>query len=246
MCTVTYVPQGSPSFILTSSRDESVKRDRALPPENYKLDTIQAIFPKDSAKGGTWIGCSSNQRTLCLLNGAFEKHEPSDQFIKSRGLVVLDFFTADNIQDFVNRYSFENVEPFTLIIIEYVEARILYEFRWDGNQKHLNQLDDQANHIWSSCTLYTPEEANEKATLFQQYLEGKHSAEDLLTIHLSGVESNAEIFKYHGIPEIETLSITQIQLLDEHARMTYHMAQNSAVYEMCLTHQNKMSTINRD
>ena len=241
MCTVTYVPKGHQQFILTSSRDENVNRERALAPELYMLENVQALFPKDASKGGTWIGCTTGQRLLCLLNGAFENHERSDQFIKSRGLVVLDFFNAKDLKDFVNKYSFENVEPFTLIIVEYFNDRTLYEFRWDGAQKHLITLDQNMNHIWSSATLYNPEQAYKKALIFEKKVNHTSSSTELFNLHELGTTSNPELFKYHGIPEIQTLSITQLELNKEEITLLYKILETSEIFVQSLPLNQKLA-----
>ena len=221
MCTVTYVPKDHQSFILTSSRDESIHRQPALAPEVHALNQQKAIFPKDAKKGGTWIGFTDQNRTCCLLNGAFKKHAFSDQFTKSRGIVVLDFFNATDLQEFINKYSFNHVEPFTLIILESQIDLQLFEFRWDGQQKHLNQLEHDTNHIWSSSTLYTQEQASAKSDKFIEGLNAHTSSQQLFHLHENGISTDPEIFKYHGIPGIKTLSITQIEKNMDRIKMRY-------------------------
>ena len=73
MCTVTIIPQENNGFVLTSNRDEAPDRV-SLAPDFYLVDGIKLLFPKDKM-GGTWIGVSEKNRVVCLLNGAFEKHE---------------------------------------------------------------------------------------------------------------------------------------------------------------------------
>ena len=92
MCTVTYFPLEQDGYILTSSRDEKSVRGIALPPRKYLLDQQTVFFPKDPDAGGTWFVTTGRDTTLCLLNGAFTKHEHEPPYRKSRGLVVLDYF----------------------------------------------------------------------------------------------------------------------------------------------------------
>ncbi|GBL36066.1 hypothetical protein EMGBS15_16610 [Filimonas sp.] len=92
MCTVTYLPVSSSSFILTHNRDEHHTRAIALLPEKKTMQDIEIIFPTDQQGGGTWIA-TSKEFTLCLLNGGFEKHIPSPPYRHSRGLVILDFLS---------------------------------------------------------------------------------------------------------------------------------------------------------
>ena len=153
MCTVTYIPKGSDSFILTSNRDESPARS----PKNVSMIGQKGVllaFPRDAKAGGTWVAISGDNRVVCLLNGAFEWHRHNPPYKRSRGIMVLDFFTFSNANVFFDTYDFEGMEPFTMIIYDRDD---LFEFRWDGNQKYVKLLDRNAKYIWSSTTLYTNE-----------------------------------------------------------------------------------------
>ena len=74
MCTVTYFPLGKNDFILTSNRDETPFR-KTIPPKKYLENGVELTYPKDELAGGTWIGTSSKNRLVCVLNGAFIKHK---------------------------------------------------------------------------------------------------------------------------------------------------------------------------
>ena len=73
MCTVTYLPLENEGFILTSNRDESHIR-KTIPPKKYVENGVELAYPKEQLAGGTWIGASTKNRLVCLLNGAFKKH----------------------------------------------------------------------------------------------------------------------------------------------------------------------------
>ncbi len=118
MCTVTYLPLQDNGFILTSNRDETILRKSALPPAKYTIHNKCVVFPKDQQANGTWIATSPRSYTLCLLNGAFEKHTPNTSYKKSRGLALLDFFHYANANDFIDKYDFKGIEPFTMLIIK--------------------------------------------------------------------------------------------------------------------------------
>src|SRR5690606_27855602 len=74
MCTLTFIPKGNFDFIITSNRDEASFR-KTLPPKTYVVDGEKLVYPKDEVAGGTWIGVSSRNRLVCLLNGGFIAHE---------------------------------------------------------------------------------------------------------------------------------------------------------------------------
>ena len=91
MCTVTFYPNNN-EYILTSSRDE-VKYRPTLPPKRYNINNQEITFPKDEVAGGTWIATNNNTKTVCLLNGAFERHQRKESYSRSRGLILLESFS---------------------------------------------------------------------------------------------------------------------------------------------------------
>jgi hypothetical protein len=160
MCTVSYLPLRKGNYLLTSNRDESSLRPIALPVEEYRVAERKVYFPKDPKGGGTWIATTGNDATVCLMNGAFEPYdfEPAHRYRKSRGLVLLDYFSYENAEAYAAHYDFENIEPFTLIVVENAPGSpvVLSELRWDGTTITRTVMDAKAPHIWSSAQLYTP------------------------------------------------------------------------------------------
>ncbi|MFN8344852.1 MAG: NRDE family protein [Spirosomataceae bacterium] len=222
MCFVTYLPYEE-GFILTSNRDEHVGRPKAQPPKKYIINGRAVFYPQDGLAGGTWIAASS-RATLCLLNGAFVKHTPQPPYRKSRGRVVLDFFTYKTGNDFRQHYDFSGIEPFTLIMVEQNDCLQLTQLRWDGNDLHTVGLEAHASHAWSSVTLYSDGVIQERERWFadwqQQhpYFEGK----DIQRFHTFGGKEDAEnglIINRNN--ELKTVSITQIQKTSEQFLMSY-------------------------
>jgi len=117
MCTVTLTSNNDNDFVLTSNRDESPDRV-ALVPDFYNINQTKLLFPKDK-KGGTWVGVSEKQRVVCVLNGAFVKHERKANYRKSRGIVANDFMTSDNIDETLSSYNLHDIEPFTMVIVDW-------------------------------------------------------------------------------------------------------------------------------
>lgn len=210
MCTVSYVPHAVDSFCLTSSRDEMLVRKPASDPDLYEFGTTQILFPKDQEKGGTWVGSSSLKTTLCLLNGAFENHEPCDSYRMSRGQLVLDVFKTQNVLSLLREYNFDGIAPFTLIIIRIKDSIRLHEFRWDGRTTHLIELDGQDTYIWSSCTLYSKEDARKKEHIFQEKVTYDNSFQSVFNLHENGIPGNPNLMRYTQNPAYKTKSITQI------------------------------------
>lgn len=155
MCTVTFVPTQN-GYILTSSRDEQKARPTIFP-KKYSIGDKMLIFPKDELAGGTWIATDEKHRTACLLNGAFENHIKKERYRKSRGLILLESFAFSSINDFSNQVDLENIEPFTLLLIDSSPNLEFVEMRWDGTKKYIKNIDINLPQIWSSATLYPAE-----------------------------------------------------------------------------------------
>jgi uncharacterized protein with NRDE domain len=167
MCTLTYIPKQSDSFIITHSRDESIKRPMASPPISKLINGVKHIFPVDMKGGGTWIGISEYGRVACLLNGGWVKHEMKPPYKHSRGLVIPDFFRFPTFEEFVENYDFDGLEPFTLLTIE---SNKIGELVFDGNQTHVSYPDINKSHIYCSSTLYSDREKSSKQALFNEWL----------------------------------------------------------------------------
>ena len=174
MCTVTFIPT-STGFYFTSSRDEKASRD-TLRPALYESGELQLVYPKDTLAGGTWIASSLMGRTACLLNGAFVNHVKKESYARSRGLILLESFKYNDANELYNKIDLENVEPFTLLLLDYYSGDLTAfdEFRWDGENKHLKKLDTVTPQIWSSATLYNPIVQQKREGLFNQWIN-KHS-----------------------------------------------------------------------
>ncbi|WP_428656941.1 NRDE family protein [Runella sp.] len=212
MCFVTYIPYQR-GFILTSNRDESVGRPKALPPKKYFIDETPVFYPQDKLAGGTWIA-TSPKATVCLLNGAFVKHRHQPPYRMSRGKVVLDFFRYEQLSDFVEQYELNGIEPFTLIIVEQENKLQLSELRWDGAQLHIKTLDAFQTYAWSSVTLYTDTIIQEREHWFKEWaiqhvvFEGS----DVLDFHTLGGNgdiTNDLVMNRNDL--LRTVSTTQIQ-----------------------------------
>lgn len=168
MCVLTFVPTGGAGFILTNNRDENLLRPLAISPQKYNIGNTQVYFPKDPKAGGTWIATSA-EYTLCLLNGAFEKHTPKASYPKSRGQIILDFFKNPRIDFIITEDQFLNYENFTLIVIEQ-KARNIIQIVWDGIKTHVEILDFNKPYIWSSSTLYAKNIVEQRERIFQQFI----------------------------------------------------------------------------
>jgi len=221
MCTVTFLPKKE-GYILTSNRDESALRS----PQNIssiEKNRQKILFPRDKGAGGSWIALSSTNRLVCLLNGAYERHERQLPYRMSRGQMVLEFFDYPTANLFFKQYNFDNIEPFTLIIIDKGK---LYDFRWDGQQQHILALNPQEKHIWSSATLYEKEVQEKRKKWFAEWISGRtdFSRAAILDLHKKGGEGNPSIDfmmnRYNYL--VQTVSITQVIKTEQAVEMFYH------------------------
>lgn len=210
MCTLSFYPKsGENGFILTFNRDEAASRSSV---EIVQDEERGLVYPKDALHGGTWLAMSKrNGRLTCLLNGAFERHERILPYRKSRGLVVLDSFDFADILDFYDYYDFENIEPFTLLTFQNQQV---FQFRWDGKQRHIVKMDAQKPFLKSSCTLYNQPIRDEREAWFFDFLEQKNNtttASDLLHFHKTPNEEAPEKgILMQRLLGPSTVSITQL------------------------------------
>ena len=210
MCTLTFIPTANDGFILTSNRDEAPGRNTLLP-KIYEKENTNLLFPKDELAGGTWIGLSGKKRLICLLNGGFTAHERKDAYRMSRGVIVTDLLTADDAVSEIEKYNFEGIEPFTLIMVDWSTHLRVFELVWDETQTHFTEKP-LAPQIWSSSLLYTQEMKKKREKWFSTFLfeNIKPTAADLLQFHKTAGEGNPETDVVMDRGFVKTKSITQV------------------------------------
>ncbi len=211
MCTVTYLPLENEGFILTSNRDESPMR-KTIPPQKYIENDVALVYPKDELAGGTWIGTSEKNRLVCLLNGGFENHQRNTYYRMSRGVVVKNILSVEDPVQYIEDFDFDNIEPFTVVLVDWGKELTTYELVWDGTQKHFQKLPQEPK-IWSSSTLYTSEMKAERKEWFRDWLKDHkdYDQESILTFHQStdkGTEGTTLKMKR---PFVETVSVTSVK-----------------------------------
>lgn len=209
MCLVSY-HRTKNGYILSSNRDEAPQRS-AKEIKSFEVNHQKIFFPADSM-GGSWIFVTDRGDSICLLNGAFVAHQRKEKYRLSRGVMLRSFFDYPTVSDFLQGFDFWDIEPFTVVIVSNGK---LYEFRWDGQIKSVRNLDIHKTHLWSSCTLYSPEIERKRKELFMAQLaqSSNHSPERMRDIHLAdnGLDiENAFVMDRNGI--VKTISFTQIDI----------------------------------
>ncbi|CAM1367680.1 NRDE family protein [Tenacibaculum xiamenense] len=231
MCTVTFLPLGDNNFILTSNRDENPKR-KTIAPKDYVESGVKLTYPKDELAGGTWIGVSEKHRLICLLNGGFKKHKREKSYKMSRGIIVKLLLTTESAVNEINHFSFEGVEPFTIVLVEWLEELMIYELVWDGEKKHFKKIDNKP-HIWSSSTLYDEVMKEERKEWFAQWLNENSvfEKENIIAFHRNDTKGTPETAVKMKREFVETTSTTCIVKNKTKISLEYISEVNSELLE---------------
>ena len=231
MCTVSFV-NANGKIIITSNRDEKVIRPQAIEPKNYLINNKKIMFPKDQKAGGTWYAVDEYSNVLVLLNGAEEKHIVTGNYVKSRGLIVLDIIGSSSPFNAWQTIDLDRIEPFTLVLFENYK---LYQLRWNGAEKNVLELDPNQNHIWSSSTLYPAAIREKRANWFTTFLNTTLGATELSAAKPEVTQT--ELFNFHRYTEekneehglvinrsnlMKTLSITQTVIDKNKVELFHH------------------------
>ncbi|MBE0422365.1 MAG: NRDE family protein [Lutibacter sp.] len=229
MCTVSFVPLKD-SFVLTSNRDEKIARP-TISPKIYAENGIKLLYPKDEKAGGTWVVAKNGGTAIVLLNGAFENHKKKSNYLKSRGIILMEMIKASNPINHFSSIMLKGVEPFTLIVFQ---NNKLMELKWDEKQKYAIEHSVSEPHIWSSSTLYNPAQRALRAHWFEDFNAKNNplSQEKILSFHKNTQTENTEyglVINRDGITK--TLSITQLLLQNNLIEMTYVDMENKELVE---------------
>lgn len=222
MCTVTYIPGKNNGFILTSNRDEAVSR-KTLPPDVYKENGVEILWPKDAVAGGSWIGVSDKNRLICLLNGAFINHVRRPAYRHSRGIVVRELLQTEDPDTYLKEVELNNVEPFTVLVLDWRKDNLQFtELIWDETQKHFRDLATDQFHIWSSSTLYSNSMKAIRKNWFESWIEnGDYSQDSIIDFHLNAGCGDPNIDLQIDRGSLKTVSVTSVLRSPETVSMCY-------------------------
>jgi hypothetical protein len=222
MCTVTYIPVEAGCW-LTSNRDENPERQPLQPAAWHMMPGGSNLYYAADAKaGGTWMATSMQGECTILLNGALNAFVPKPNYIRSRGLVLLDLLRESSLLHAFSHYDFEQIAPFTLV--HYQQGK-LFQARWDGEQKIWLPLDEQQPHIWSSATLYDVAIQEQRRQWFAQWhaLHRQPKWADVLGFHSWQQPENLENSICMRRPNgIQTISISAVSFRGEVPQFYHH------------------------
>lgn len=234
MCTVTFIPKSETDFILTSNRDEAPGR-ATFPPKVYHESGVDLLYPRDAVAGGTWIGASGRSRVITLMNGGFVAHVRKDFYARSRGLIVKDLLTTPDLEDYAKTYDFSEIEPFTVVAVDFSEKLKLIQMVWTGEKLVFSLLSSEPR-IWSSSPLYPPELSRKRERWFAEFLEEKQLASKaVLNFHQTAGEGDPVSSLIMDRKFVKTKSTTQIEKIGSKIAMFYHDLETDKTFRSELT-----------
>lgn len=165
------------------------------------------------------------------MNGAEESHVRKPDYRKSRGVVVKDFLAGNNLKDLFGEYDLDDIEPFTMVVVDWHNGLAFYELLWDGVRRKLTELE-MKEHIWSSSPLYSDEMKSLRIKWFKNLKETKgFSSESLLDFHHNAGEGNKESDLIVDRGFLKTQSITQIYNSTKELKFWYENLETKEVTE---------------
>jgi hypothetical protein len=129
------------------------------------------------------------------------------------------YFANDNLSD---------VEPFTILTVDQSNGQVNHfsESIWDGQEIHFKELDIDKHCLWSSVTLYSPENRIQRKSWFQLFLDSHPDSITPAAIwsfhqsrHTSDNNINLLMEREGGL---KTVSITQVYTECGRLRMHYN------------------------
>ena len=111
-----------------------------------------------------------------------------------------------------------------MVVIDGLPSLKLYEFRWDGSQKHVSELESHQAHLWSSVTLYSKDVRAKRENMFFNFIGNERliTKEVVYDFHSKKYHlscSNNNVKQYNN--GLQTVSISQIEMKDDFFEMTY-------------------------
>jgi len=229
MCTVSWIYNNG-IIICTSNRDEHVSRARALEVVDQANGDRVITFPKDPRAGGTWIAHDNNGKMIVLLNGATVAHHSGANYSKSRGIILMDIFSSDNIIEKTESIDLKNIEPFTIIVFD---ASRLIEMKWDGSNKIIHDIAPTSNHSWSSVTLYDESIREFREEQFLSFTnKNEISAAQIESFHRRKNSDPTQTILINRKNGVRTFSITQIVIELGHTNMKHIPITHSELPEL--------------
>ena len=132
--------------------------------------------------------------------------------------------------EIINHFNFEEIEPFTIVLVDWKVSLNAYELVWDGVVKHFKKLDNKPK-IWSSSTLYTNDEKQLRRDWFSEWLGEKNnfSQKEIINFHQDNTKGNLETSLRMKRSYVETVSITSVKKIANAIDINYIDLLNNSV-----------------
>jgi hypothetical protein len=140
----------------------------------------------------------------------------------SRGVLVKKILSEKNVVSFIHAFNFKGIEPFTLILVDWLERLKTYELVWDGATTHFKELLQEPK-IWSSSILYTEDMKAVRKEWFADWLlkNQQFSEEKILEFHRNENLGTKETSPKMKRAFVETVSITSVKKENKKVTMVY-------------------------
>lgn len=229
MCSLSIVTTIEGYTVFTHNRDETVIRQlSANTLEKKIINERYAVMPIDPVSQGTWIG-SNGFISAALLNGFQSPHIKKISYSKSRGTIIPTLLAFDSIDEFICKFSFKGMEPFTLIALQ---DQLLMEIGWDEFQLHTNVLNKETFTFYSSYTLYDQATINNRKTHMIAYLKNKKITSDLLLgYHILSGQDHNQYLNVSFTDHLKTVSLTQL-ILNTQPKIKYKSLLDQSTLEL--------------
>lgn len=230
MCTVT-LRRDPTGLLLTMNRDELRTRGPEIPPivSDNGGATVPWLGPRDTARGGTWIGVNAHGVTACLMNG----NVPIEESVRaiaagapSRGEIIPAALAQGGlraVEEWIRRDFDPTLYPAFMLLIAHPDAARLYSW-WAKGSLEAQELESPWALV-SSSQWQTAQVLAYRDAAFRAWLkEGPTFSDGLPDIHRYRA-ANEEAF---GI-WVErgyacTRSITQVAVTEDTAPIVMRYA----------------------
>ena len=181
-------------------------------------------------KGEIWVRFNvlSNKkydgfRIINLNNKKLRFSEREGYYKMSRGIIVKNILFVDDAVNYIHLFDFKDIEPFTLVLVDWNIGLKSYKLVWDGTKKHFKKLTQEPK-IWSSSTLYTHKMKELRKDWFADWLatNDQFTKDKILSFHKNERLGSPDISPKMKRKFIETVSITAVEKRDENIEMSYY------------------------
>ena len=139
---------------------------------------------------------------------------------------------ARSIDASVKDYNFNDIEPFTIVAVDWNKKLRFLELVWDGKTKHYKDLGLKP-HIWSSSPLYSEEMKEMRNHWFKDFLQKESlNAKALWKFHSTAGLGDPEIDLIMDRGFIRTQNISQFEHTKNKTLMRYIDLKNRKKLEL--------------